>query len=221
MKRQTYASLLAAICLCGALGTASLNAAEDPKWYAQADLGVSLVNDTDVERFITPTTGEAEFDVGFASGLTAGYHITPWLAAEFQTGYMLNGVNDVDAVLSQCPFMFNLTYELRKCGKFVPFVGVGAGGMLSILSIDDTVDMGEGTVRIDGSDADLVFAYQAFGGIRYHFNDRMGVGFLYRFRGTGGPSWEVEDWYTGETFGDIAFDDVFSHTFTVLFNFQL
>jgi hypothetical protein len=45
------------------------------------------------------------------------------------------------------------------------------------------------------------------------------VGFLYRFRGTQGPSWEVEDYY-GYNVGDIAFDDVFSHTFSVLFNFQ-
>jgi len=203
------------------LATTSVNAG-DSKWYAQADIGVSLVNNTDVEQFIGPAGGEAEFEVGFASGLTAGYHITPWLAAEFQTGYMVNGVQDVDAVLSQCPFMVNLSFELHKCGKFVPFVGVGAGGMLSILSIDDYIDAGEeGAVRIDGSDADFVFAYQAFGGIRYDFNDRMGVGFLYRFRGTGGPSWDVEDWWTGATAGKIEFDDVFSHTFTVLFNFRL
>jgi opacity protein-like surface antigen len=220
MKRQTYATLLTAVCLCGALGSASVNAA-DPKWYAQADLGVSLVNNTDIGQFVNATGGEMKFDAGFASGLTAGYHFTPWLAAEFQTGYMLNGLEGVDAVLSQCPLMVNLTYELRKCGKFVPFVGVGAGGLLSILSIDDRVVAGEGTVRVDGSDADLLFAYQAFGGMRYNFNDRMSVGFLYRFRGTGGPSWDVEDWFTGETIGKISFDDVFSHAFTVLFNFRL
>jgi opacity protein-like surface antigen len=57
--------------------------------------------------------------------------------------------------------------------------------------------------------------------MRYNFNDRMSVGFLYRFRGTGGPSWDVEDWFTGETIGKISFDDVFSHAFTVLFNFRL
>ena len=219
MKRRTYATLSVAVCLSGALGTASLNAG-DPKWYAQADIGVSLVNNTDVEQFLFTTGGEAEFEVGFASGLTVGYHITPWLAAEFQTGYMFNGAEDVDAWLTQCPFMMNLTYELRKCGKFVPFVGVGAGGMLSILAIDDYFGDGEGGGWVDGSDADFVFAYQAFGGLRYDFNDQMGVGFLYRFRGTGGPSWEVEDWWTGATAGDIEFDDVFSHTFTVLFNFR-
>ena len=220
MKQFTCTLLTAAVALGGAMATASLNAA-DPKWYAQADIGVSLVNNTDVERFIYAAGGEAEFDVGFASGLTAGYHLTPWLAAEFQTGYMLNGLSDVDGVLSQSPIMVNLTYECRKCRKFVPFVGVGAGGMLSVLSIDDYIDLGEGGVRVEGTDVDMVFGYQAFGGFRYDFNERMGVGFLYRFRGTGGPSWEVEDWYTGNTIGKISLDDVFSHTFTVLFNFRL
>jgi opacity protein-like surface antigen len=117
--------------------------------------------------------------------------------------------------------MVNLTYELRKCGKFVPFVGVGAGGMLSIFSIDDYVNVGGESECVDGSDADLVFAYQAFGGMRYEFNDRMSVGLMYRFHGTGGPSWDVENWHTGDTIGEISLDDVFSHTFTVLFNFRL
>jgi opacity protein-like surface antigen len=173
------------------------------------------VNNTDVERFINSAGGEMEFDVGFASGLTAGYRITPWMAAEFQTGYMLNGATGVDAVLSQCPMMLNLCFELPKSKKFVPFAGVGAGGMLSILTIDDYID-GD---WVDGSASDFVFAYQAFGGLRYHFNDRMGVGLLYRFRGTEGPSWDVENYY-GYTVGEIALDNVYSHTFTVLFNFR-
>jgi opacity protein-like surface antigen len=216
MKPYSHLTLTAAVILCGAMAVTSLHAA-DSKWYAQVDLGASLVNNTDVEQFVNATGGKAEFDPGFASGLTVGYHLTPWLAAEFQTGYMLNSIKGVDALLSQCPFMVNLTYECHHCGKFVPFIGVGAGGMFSMLSIDDYVYVGEGSVWMDGSDATVVFAYQAFGGLRYDFNDRMGVGFLYRFRGTGGPSWDVQD-YWGSTIGEIAFDDVFSHTFSVLFS---
>jgi opacity protein-like surface antigen len=214
MRRSTCTLPLTAIALCGAMITTALRAADD-KWYAEADLGVSLVNNNDVERFIDSAGGEMEFEVGFASGLTVGYHLTPWMAAEFQTGYMLNGVDGVDAVLSQCPMMLNLCFELPNCKKFVPFAGVGVGGMLSVFSIDDYVD-GD---WLDGSSGEFVFAYQAFGGLRYNFNDQMGVALLYRFRGTQGPSWDVEDYY-GFTVGEIALDDVFSHTFSVLYNFR-
>ncbi len=220
MNRQAYAILLAALCLDGVSRCATLNAAE-PQWYGQADLGVSLVNNTDIDHFGPATGGDMEFDAGFASGLTVGYHLTPWLAAEFQTGYMLNGIRHADAWLSQSPFLVNLTYECHHCGKFVPFVGAGAGGMLSVLTIDGYIDFGGGAVWMDGSDGSVVFAWQAYGGIRYDFNDRMGVGFLYRFRGSAGPSWDVEDWYTGATIGELSLDNVYSHTFTVLFNFRL
>ena len=43
MKRSTCTLALTAIALCGTIITPALSAADD-KWYAQADLGVSLVN---------------------------------------------------------------------------------------------------------------------------------------------------------------------------------
>jgi len=194
--------------------------AEDRKWYARLDAGGTLLNNTDVEEFIGPASGEMEFDPGYGFGVSGGYHITPWLAVELQTGYTINGVDGLDAVLTQLPFTANVVYECKYCGKFVPFLGVGVGGVTSIFTVDDWVNVGEGTVDLEGSDGDIVFAYQAFGGFRYEFNDRMSVGFLYRFRGTGAPSWDVEDDYTGNTIGQISLDNIYTHTFSVLFNMK-
>jgi opacity protein-like surface antigen len=198
----------------------ALQAQEDRKWYVRADAGGTLLNNTDVEEFLGPAGGEMEFDAGFVFGIAGGYHVTPWLAVELETGYSINGVHGLDAAITQAPFTANVIYECNHCGKFVPFLGAGVGGATTIFSVDDTLSSGEGSVYMDGSDADFVFAYQAFGGFRYEFNDRMSLGFLYRFRGTEGPSWDVEDDFTGGTIGEIRLDNIYTHTFSVLFRME-
>jgi opacity protein-like surface antigen len=70
---------------------------------------------------------------------------------------------------------------------------------------------------VEGNDADLVFAYQAFAGVRYEFNDRMGVGAVYRFMGAQGASWDVENEDVGDDL-EIALDDVFTHSISALFH---
>jgi len=218
--RNTFSWVRAASLAIVLLAVAA-QAQDDRKWYVRADMGGTLINNTDVKQFIGPSSGQMEFDAGYGFGISGGYHMLPWLAVELQTGYTINGISDMDAVLMQSPLTVNVVYECNKCGKFVPFIGIGGGGQTSIFAADDEVfDTGEGTVWMDGGDADIVFAYQAFGGFRYEFNERMSLGFLYRFRGSGSPEWEVEDWYTGENLGTIEVDDVFTHTFSVLFNMK-
>lgn len=197
----------------------------DSRWYFRTDLGVSLPMDTDLEEFLgLDPAGEVEieFDAGMRMGVAGGYRISPWLALELESGVLFNSVNDADgesveATLTQVPFMGNLVVQCNNFNRWVPFLGLGAGGVSSVLDIDERVDTGAGTLILDGSDADLVFAYQAFAGVRYEFNDRMGVGLVYRFMGAQGACWDVENAGAGEDL-EIAFDDVFTHSISALFH---
>lgn len=208
-----------------ALGFALEAQNAESKWYFRADLGASLPMETDLEEFLgLDPEGDVriDFDAGLRLGLAGGYRITPWLGLELESGVLFNSINDadggsVDASLTQVPFMGNLVVQCNNFERWVPFVGVGAGGVSSILDIDERVAVGGGTLTVEGNDADFVFAYQAFAGVRYEFNDRMGVGLIYRFMGTQGPSWDVES----DDFGDdlkIALDDVFTHSISALFH---
>ena len=210
--------MLAGAAVCFALEAQNA----DSKWYFRGDLGVSLPMETDLEEFLGPVNDvEIDFDPGLRLGVAGGYRITPWLAVEVESGAQFNSINEsrgesVDASLTQVPLMGNVAVQCNNFDRWVPFVGIGAGGVSSILDIDERVDVDEGTARVEGNDADLVFAYQAFAGVRYEFNDRMGVGLLYRFMGAEGASWDVDSDDLG---GDlkIALDDVFTHSVSVLF----
>jgi opacity protein-like surface antigen len=217
MSRAGAAGLLLALSL----------QAGDKNWYARVDVGGTLINNSDVKDFVVPTAGKMEFDAGFGFGIAGGYHVTPWLGVELQTGYTLNGVRSIntgtgsqslDATVMQVPLMANVVYECNHCGKFVPFIGAGVGGMTSLFGIDDdTVYVNGSWTTIDGAGADVVFAYQFFGGFRYEFNDRMSLGFLYRFTGSSGPSWDVED-YWGYDMGQIQLDNLYTQSFALLFS---
>jgi opacity protein-like surface antigen len=207
--------------MAGCLTLQAQNAGSN--WYFRGDLGPSFAMETDVEDFLgTVDGGEVEFDPGLRMGVAGGYRITPWLAVELESGVLFNSVNEVegesiDASLTQVPFMGNVVIQCNNFNRLVPFVGAGAGGVSSILDIDERFDVGGGTLFIEGNDADVVFGYHVFGGVRYEFNERMGVGVIYRFMGVQNASWDVEDAFGGEDL-EIALDDVFTHSISVLFH---
>jgi len=70
---------------------------------------------------------------------------------------------------------------------------------------------------LDGDDADVVWAVQGFAGFRYEFNDRMGVGFGYRFLATGEPRWDAIS--VGGA-GKIGFDNARTHSFLAEFTMK-
>ena len=71
--------------------------------------------------------------------------------------------------------------------------------------------------RLDGDDSDFVWAAQAFAGFRYEFNDRMAVGFGYRFLATGEPRWDA---ISAGGAGNIGFDNARTHSFLAEFTMK-
>jgi opacity protein-like surface antigen len=220
---KKYKSILAVGVCAGAVCAGVAHA--ETGFYAGADAGGLLTLDTRVKEFLGPVSPgtKVQLDPGFRLGLHGGYRLTDWFAVEGETGVMGNNIKSItgasidgDATLANVPFLLNARFQLPhgKC-PITPYFGGGAGGSATVLSFGNHIDF-NGT-RLHGSDSDVVFAYQAFGGLRYAINDRMGVGVEYHYFATTGASWSANGVGTPNR---IALAGVQSHAITAAFDFR-
>jgi len=163
---------------------------------------------------------KVKFDTGFQFRITAGYQITDWLATELEGGVTYNEIRSITGAIEargsllNAPLLANLVMQChqKKC-RFTPFIGGGLGGSAAVLDAHDII-LGNGT-GVSGNQSDTVFAYQAFGGLRYHINEQMSVSLSYRFFGTTAPTWE-EDFGPGR----VSFGDNYTHSVMAAFTFR-
>jgi opacity protein-like surface antigen len=195
------------------------------RFYVGVDVGGALTADPKVKEFLGPVSpgSKVSLDPGVRVGFVGGYKLTDCLSIEGETGVIGNNIKSItdanidgDATLANVPFLLNARISLPhgKC-PVTPFIGGGAGGSATVLSFDRHVDINDNRLR--GSDADVVFAYQAFAGLRYAINERMGVGLEYHYFATTGGSWSVDG--AGSP-NKIAFGGVQSHAITAAFDFR-
>lgn len=191
------------------------------KWHIRADMGGMIPENPSLSMLQGPVTAgdEMELSAGIQFDMAVGYRIQPWIALEFELGFTANEVESVgnwsypDSALNQLLMMVNVAVEYPR-GSLVPFGGIGAGGVLSSLSFGNDYWCYWG--ETDGSGTDFVPAVQAFAGLRYDFNDRCGVGLLYRFLATAEQDWDV-DWRNGQEFR-IGVDSLRMHSICLAFS---
>jgi len=197
MKTTLRSLALVAGCGLGLLAFPQLGRSQG--FYLNGNAGVSIAEDVDLDRFLISTPGaKLKLDPGPQFSVAGGYNINAWLGVQAETGFMVNRIKnlgrsgDDDNYLSHMPLLVSvvLRYDQPDC-KWVPSLGVGAGGDISLLALDH-VRAPNGTV-VDGSDGSAVFAWQAFAGLRYKFHPNMSVGGGYKFFSAGGATWNVED----------------------------
>jgi len=212
--------MLAALCAVPALAQDSPLAAG--RWAFRFDMGGNIPSDAELTTFGGPISqgGEMELSPGAQFALAAGYRVTPWLSLEGEIGGAFNNIDSIgnwsypDSTLSHLLLMVNLVVE-RPVGRFLPFAGVGAGGDYSMVSFGSSSGY-YWYWEPDGQGTDFVFAYQAFGGIKYRFNDNCSVGVMYRYFGTGAQKWNV-DWWSGGDF-TIGVDRIGVHCVSLVFS---
>jgi len=199
--------LLAGI-VCALCGSQAM--AAEPGPYVMIDAGVNMVPDVGVtlrDPLIT-VTGDFEFDPGIRFGVAGGYRFTPYFAAELETGFLYNELQDNDDVtLSHIPFLANAVFRFENSTPLVPFLGVGAGGIASFFDIDND-DFDE-----EESDSDIVFAWQAFAGLHYRINDNMTAGITYKYLGVDGPEFDIQR-------TSIEFETIHNHAILASFNWS-
>ncbi len=154
--------------------------------------GGAFAEDVKVERFLVPVGRNAKLEPGGRIGVTAGYNFTKMFGVEVETGLIANEFKDMDASLAHVPMLANFVVRYEAAGsKWTPYAGAGAGGDVSILAIDN--QRAPNGARVDGTGGDVVFAWQAFAGVRYKYNEKCSVGAAYRFYSAEAAEWKVEN----------------------------
>lgn len=172
-----------------ALGAASLagNAlAQEREYYLNVDAGVSLVQNLNIKGGNTVELNPgARFDGAF------GWQFSKPLAAEFETGFVLNSVDKIGGVavssyggradIYQIPLLVNLVYTLPVQGKIKPFISVGGGGIAAVADMQTPL----GSIN----DTDFTFGYQGSAGAKWKLSDRVDFGLAYKFLASLDHSW--------------------------------
>ena len=226
MKTKFQYPIALTICIIVLLSLLPAQSQVEGRGYFDGDIGGSIMPDADFEEYFgnpIASGSEVEFDPGFRIGLRAGYGVTDWFAAELETGLMVNSIDSIsgatesDAFMSNIPCLVNARFQLSQFDRLTPYFGVGVG--FSVTTLDaDNIAFGGGW--LEGTMSTVVFAYQGFAGLRYNFNDNMGVSLEYRYFATTEPEWEADVIYGPAGSDSIGFGRIQSHVFSIAFQFR-
>lgn len=224
MKKHSQSVILAGVC-ASALCLTSAHA-QSSRFYVGADAGGAMTSDSRVKEFFGPVNPgtKVSLDPGVRIGFKGGYKLTDWFAVEGETGVIYNNIKSItgasidgNASLANVPFLLNARFEIPhgRC-PVTPYFGGGAGGSATIFSLEHHIDLNG--VRLTGSDAAPVFAYQAFAGLRYAISDQMDVGVEYHYFATTGPTWTADA--SGTSTDHMRFLGVQSHMVSAAFTYR-
>src|SRR5215831_17085247 len=212
---------------CGGLGILIPQKAhaQFERLYIKPDLGGTLTSDTELKEFfgepLAPGS-KVKFDPGFRFGFAAGWNFTEWMSLEGETGYQggwIKSITDasrVDSLFEHVPIMANLRLECPRCKWVTPYIGGGVGGSFTIIDADNITI---GGTSMSGADSSFVFAYQAFGGIRFRIDEKMGIGIEYHYFHADGAEWHAE-FSTGTASDTMRFGGTDTHSLSVAFQLR-
>jgi len=193
--------------------------------YFKADAGGNVTEDIKLLEFFGPVTpgSKVKLDPGVRVGLTAGYDLCDWFGVEGEFGVFANRISAVtdstrreDCYFENAPFLVNAKLHLPYWYLVSPYAGAGVGGSVSVLNVDHlTVN----DVSLHGSDADVVFAWQAFAGLRVMLNKHMGVSVEYRYFVADSPRWTADETF-GTATDHVRFGHAFTHSASVAFDWR-
>jgi opacity protein-like surface antigen len=226
MKHTVRTTVTLALLTLSLLPSAT-SRAEQNRFYAQADVGGAVASDVDLKAFfgqgLTPGA-QISLDPGARFAIRGGYGLTDWLAAEVETGATINsidtistaGVADASGSLINVPLLFNVRLQVPEKNRFAPYAGAGFGFANTILTGDDIII---GATRFSGSVSDVVFAYQAFAGVRFALNERMGLSAEYHYFHTEASNMTA-DVISGVGSDTLKLGSTETHSFSIAFDWR-
>lgn len=167
--------------------------AAEPNWYVSGAGGATWFESADSQA--GGNSLETSFDTGYAFLGAAGRQFGNGFRAEGELGYR-NAATDKTQVnsgpefntegsASALSFMANGYYDFDVGMKIKPYIGGGIGA--ARVSAND--------IRVNGSqlvdDSDVVFAYQAIGGLGYDLTQNLTAFVEYRYFATLDPTFKA------------------------------
>lgn len=199
--------------------------AEQGKFYVKADVGAAVTTDTELKEFfgqaLAPNS-EISFNPGFHLGVRGGYGVTDWFDAEVETGFSVNhidsitGASEADGDVTNIPLLANARFHYPAFHGISPYLGAGLGFSSTVLSADDIVI---GGTTMDGSTSGLVFAYQAFAGVRFALNEQMGISLEYHYFQATSAELDAAV-VVGTTSDELKLGGISTHLVTLAFDYR-
>lgn len=172
--------------------------------YFRAGIGPTIFQDSELKGFTIAgagngSSGQVNYDVGVSADGAFGWAFNRYVGLDFETGYTWGRMNSVQnysangSTMGNIPFLGNLTLSLPiPHTNIVPYVGGGVGGSDSIFGAHHFTDTNPTDTLFnnfaEGSESDVVFAYQAFAGVRFMLDPNISLGIGYQFFATGNPT---------------------------------
>jgi opacity protein-like surface antigen len=225
MKRNLQSRIFTQTLCASVLWFTAAAFGQNTGFYVKGDVGGNVTQDIDVKEFFGPVAPgtEVHLDPGFRAGLVGGYQALDWLAGEVELGAMENTVRSItgatrvhDATFANVPLLFNVKLQYPNQSGFIPYAGAGAGFSEAIFDVGRVTLNG---VSLHGNDADTVFAYQAFAGVRYQLNEQMGVSLEYHYFVADSPTWQA-DFTSGTGSDTMRFGRSQTHAISLAFEFR-
>ena len=235
-RRPTLAAAAAALGLCALAAPAAAQFPQGP--YVAGGFGFNLVPDTDLNldqsavlglgRAGYGSGGSVGFSPGVAGVLSLGWGFGNGLRLEIEGNYRSNEADSASGVAGWASIgapggrqeswgvMGNALLDLGVFGPVIPYVGVGAGYVVTDWAGIRGVSQ-NGALRMTVNDRDGRFAYQGIAGLAFpvEFAPGLAITAEYRFLGTLQPRLQVrfDNPATGATVATgMAEPDVYNHS---------
>ena len=190
--------------------------------YFRMGIGPTFFQDSELKNFTVSGLGfpssQVSYDVGVSFNAAFGWSFNRYVALDFDTGYVWGQMNNApgysvnNSSMANIPFLGNVILSLPiRHTNVVPYIGGGAGGADAIFDAHNFTFNSALGPFVDGTASDVVFAYQAFAGVRFMLGQGISVGVGYRYFATGNPTFSGGGAST-------EFQGIRSHS--VLFTFQ-
>lgn len=224
MKKEIVAAVIISAAGAGAASAQAsyeyiLPAGAGP--YVSVDAGPTFYQNGELKTFGGPASGSVHYRVGGMTDANIGYAFNQYVAAGVQFGFNGTTIDSIpnyslwDARLFNVPFLANITFSYPIPHTILtPYIGAGAGGSDSVF---DPGNMTDGANYVTGSEDDVVFAWEAYAGLRFQLTPNMSLGIGYKYFATGNPNFS----YPPAPNFDVGFRGVETHSimasFTVTF----
>jgi len=189
--------------------------------YGRFDIGASVFQNGQLNQFGGPVNRPVDYDVGFNFDAAFGYKFNKYLGADIDFGVIGTQINSVpgfftsNSYLDNVPFMANITffYPIPRT-LIVPYIGGGAGGSFASFNTDG---FGTSSAAVFGYESDVVFAWQAFAGVRIKLNKKMSLGIGYKYFATQDESFTYPNASLGSPSLTVGFKGVQTHSAFITF----
>jgi len=214
MKKQ-YAAGIVGLSLCFAAAVAQAqyyyDLPEGAGPYFRIGAGPAFFENGQITQFGPPVSSPVKYRTGLAADGAIGYAFNKYVATDFELGYVgakidnVPGFSSDNSYIYNVPFLANLTlsYPIPHT-LVVPYIGAGIGGADVIF---DTDNFSDGADYVVGRENDVVFAWQAYAGLRFRLARDLSLGIGYKYFATADPTFT----YPPDNF-NAGFDGVKTHS---------